>query len=136
MAEPATLMPPGEACAMMRAEHFRQNLEALFLRIIKAPVERLLGVGEFLQIRCHCIKHLGVPVQTFDRIGIWLLIGARSHAFGTSLGHIADRSLNGRPVFFLLGLQLEPCLDRCNARVCKCLDVFGRRLPTPPILAI
>jgi hypothetical protein len=54
MVEPATLLPASEAHMMMRPKRPREDLEALFLRVIEALVEGLLGVGEFLQARCQC----------------------------------------------------------------------------------
>ena len=59
---PAMLLPAREAHMMMRPKRPRQDLEALFLRVIKALVERLLGIGEFLQARCDRLKSFGASV--------------------------------------------------------------------------
>src|SRR6476646_7644136 len=63
-------------------------------------------------------------------------IGACNHAVGAGLGHIADRSLNGGPVFFLLRRELESRLERCDASVSERLDVCSRRLPARRTVAI
>jgi hypothetical protein len=45
--ERAMLLPVGEMHVVMRTQRLRQNLEAVFLRIVEALVQGLLSVGEF-----------------------------------------------------------------------------------------
>jgi hypothetical protein len=49
----------------------------------------------------------------------------RLRAVGALLGEIAQRGLDGRPVLLLLGGELQPRLQRGDARVGEGCDVLG-----------
>jgi hypothetical protein len=64
--EGALPLPVGEMHVVMRTQRLRQNLEAVFLRIVEALVQGLLSVGELLETCRHRAEGVGAPVQTLD----------------------------------------------------------------------
>ena len=116
------------------AAHAQQHAETALLAVVEALVERLGGIGELLQRRPRARPGRRRRAQPLDGVGPGLRRSrlARAsrrgrHAVGTLLGEFADRGLDRRPVLLLLGGELQPGLERRDARVGERRQVFGGR---------
>src|ERR1700735_1729883 len=117
---------------MVLAQHVRQHLEAIFLRVVETHVERRAGVGDALERGAALGHGVGALRQAIERRARSLRLLARGFtrlpALGTQLRHVAQRLLESRPVLGLVGRELETGLERGNARIGQCSPVFGTQM--------
>src|SRR6185295_7167593 len=105
----------------------RQHREPALLVVIEALVERVGGVGQFLEHRAGVGHRGGAAAQALGRIVGRLRTAHRAHAVETKLAELARGGLEGRPVLFLLGAEREAGLERGEARFAECAHVVGIR---------
>jgi hypothetical protein len=120
-----SMVPP--TSTVDAASHMRQNRKPTLLAVIESLVERIGGISDFLHRRRHRRHVVGAFAQARHRIAgllhILCIIRLRIHssigAIDPQLGEIPHRRLDRRPQFFLIGVKLQPGLDRGNPRIRK-----------------
>src|SRR5262245_27597883 len=109
-----------------------ENREAALLTVVEALVERVGGVGEFLQRRAGIGHGCGALTQPLDRIVAGLGVAHRAHAVEPQLAVVARGLLEGRPVLLLIRRQGEPGLERGEPRLAERAHVVAVELLTLP----
>src|SRR5436190_16646112 len=79
--------------------------KAPFLILVKALVQRICGVGQFLQGRTRVRHGCGALTQALDGIVAGLAAAQRVKAAPAQLGVVARRLLEGRPILLLLRVE-------------------------------
>src|SRR5258707_9299126 len=82
--------------------HAIEYRKAPFLILVKALVERVGGVGQFLQGRAGVRHGCGALTQALDRVVASRPAAQRGEAIHAHLAVVARRLLEGRPVLLLL----------------------------------
>ena len=123
---PAILAVVESEAAEVRPQHAGQPREALLLRIGQALIERLAGLGHFLQRRARLAHPVGALGQAIERAARRLallrrrlsvrrrvaLLRSGLHALEAKLRRLAQRLLERRPVLGLVGRQFETGPER------------------------
>ena len=120
---------------MMRPQHVSQDSEAVLLGIVEALIQRRAGVGDLLERGAGLGHGVGVPCEPVERrcggcvLFARLLIGRLPglHALHAQLRHVAQRLLESRPVFRLIGRELETGLERGDPCVGERRHILGAR---------
>src|SRR5215831_16422750 len=129
-AEPAAVSFVAAELAPLPPRQAAQYRKAPFLILVKALVQRICGVGQFLQGRAGLRQGCGALTQPLDRIIGRRSIAHRGPALDTHLGPIARRLLEGRPVLLLLRRQRQTRLERRESRLAERAQVVGAELPS------
>src|SRR5258708_8875848 len=104
--------------------------KAPFLILIKALVQRIRGVGQFLQGRTGVRQGCCALTQPLDRVVARGSVADGADAAHPRLGQIARRLLEGRPVLRLLRRQPQPPLDRPQPPLPERPPTHDLKLPT------
>src|SRR5215468_9313632 len=83
-----------------------EHYKAMLLRLVEALVERASCISELLQTSSALAHHIGAQVKPLNRIFRAVCIGTRRKALRALLGEIAQRGLDRRPKFLLVGREL------------------------------
>src|SRR5262245_3550831 len=83
-----------------------EHHKAMLLRLVEALVERASCISELLQTSSALAHHIGAQVKPLNRIFRAVCIGTRRKALRALLGEIAQRGLDRRPKFLLVGREL------------------------------
>src|SRR5262249_62428527 len=83
-----------------------EHHKAMLLRLVEALVERASCISELLQTSSALAHHIGAQVKPLNRIFRAVCIGTRRKALRALLGEIAQRGLDRRPKFLLVGRGL------------------------------
>jgi hypothetical protein len=100
----------------MRPKHPGKYLESILLRVIEALIKRSACVGDALKRGARFGHPVGTSLKPIERAcrrggGTSSVIGvlARLPPFDAQLRQIAQRLFEYRPIFSLIGIQLEAC---------------------------
>src|SRR5258707_11040054 len=96
---------------------------------IKALVQRIRGVGQFLQGRTGVRQGCCALTQPLDRVVARGSVAHGADAVHPRLGQIARRLLEGRPVLRLLRRQHQTRLERREPRLAECAQILDIELP-------
>src|SRR5262245_46640533 len=99
--------------------------KAPFLILVKALVQRICGVGQFLQGRTRIRHGCGALTQALDRVVTPRPAAQRRQAVHPQLAVVARRLLEGRPVLLLIRGQQQARLERREPRFTECAQVLG-----------
>src|SRR5262245_37250118 len=118
MVEPGPMMAAPVAVLALGAETGEHD-ETTLLAVVETLVERTCRISELLE-RGGALTHgIGAHVQPLDRILRPVTAGARGVPLRALLSQLAQRALNRRPILFLLSRQLQPGMQRGNARIAE-----------------
>jgi hypothetical protein len=105
-----------------------QHDKPLLLPLVQGLVQRLRGIGELLERRCRSGHQVGAASQSLDRVRRRHRISRRLPALIPHFDEVADRQLEGAPVFLLVRRQLQSGLQTGDTGIEKCRAVVGRML--------
>src|SRR5262245_43353255 len=130
MVEPGTMM--AAPVAVLTGAETRKHDKTTLLALVEAFVERTCRISELLE-RGGALPHdIGARVQPVNRSLRPVAAGPRGVPLGALLRQVAQRALNRRPILFLLGRQLQPCMQRRNAGSAKSRNILRAWTPTRP----
>src|SRR4051812_27591892 len=102
-----------------------ENRKAPLLILIEALVQRICGVGQFLQGRTGVRQGCGALTQAFDRVVAGRGITHCRPALHPHLAEITRRLLEGWPVLLLIRRQRQARLECREPRFAKRAHVLG-----------
>jgi hypothetical protein len=129
-AEPAVASLASAEPAPVLACQAVEYRKAPFLILVKALVQRICGVGQFLQGRPGLREGCGALTQALDRVVGRGSVAHRAPLVHPHLGQIARCLLEGRPILLLLGGEHQSRLQGGDSRLAECAQVLGVELST------
>jgi hypothetical protein len=121
---PAATLVEGKPEPVMRPQHVRERLEPTLLLVSQALIERTAGIGELFERRAYFGEMVRAPRQPVEPIVLALALLPRTislhaslHPRNAQLRKLAQRLLEWRPVFLLVGSEFESGFERGDARI-------------------
>jgi hypothetical protein len=121
---------------VVRPEKTRKHREAGLLGVVEALIKRRAGIGDLLERGARLAHVIGPTRHPIEWSGgslrLRLLVSrlAGLHTLDPQLDHIAQGSLECRPVLRLVRREFESRLKRCDPRVSEC----GNVVSTEPVM--